>query len=67
MILALKIIGIAIVFVGAAFSFSAKKFLCKLKKRDVTDKEVVSFKSYMLLMVIIGTIIAIVPEYMSTR
>jgi len=67
MYIAFRIIGLTIAIAAGVASFCAKKITCKMKKREAEPGEIVSFKSYMLLLVILGAVVAIVPEYIASR
>ena len=55
----MKIIGLVLLALGAFVSFGANLLVSKLKKRDATDKEVLSTKLVGLLLAAAGLILVL--------
>ena len=55
----MKIIGLVLLALGAFVSFGANLLASKLKKRDATDKEVLSTKLVGLLLAAAGLVLVL--------
>lgn len=55
----MKIIGLVLLALGAFVSFGANLLVSKLKKRDATDKEVLSTKLVGLLLAAAGLVLVL--------
>ncbi len=55
----MKIIGLILLALGAFVSFGASFLVSKLKKREATDKEIVSTKLWGLLCAAAGLVIVL--------
>lgn len=59
----IRIIGLAVVVICGIAALLSKKAAPLILKRDVTDDEILKFKMIMLLLVAVGAMAVILPDY----